>query len=349
MAMIIVALVATLSVSMVWQQWRAVQVESAERARSQSAWVLAGALDWSRIILKEDARTGGPDHLGEPWAVPLAEARLSTFLAADKENTDGGPEAFLAGSITDAQARYNLRNLLGNNGIDPDQLKVLQRLCNLVGVTPDAAMNIATGLRDAMATTGQQPSPSGGAPQGGSPAPPGGVMGTPPTGGMPNPTGAPPQTGAGATPSNLPDGPLMPLRVEQLRWLGVAPEVLRRLEPYIVLLPNPTAVNANTAPREVLAATIQGLDISGAERLVQVRQRSPFRSMQDISGQVPGLTLNQAQIDFKSNFFVVRGRLRVGDAVLEQRSLVERRGSRSSDIVALTREWITTRDDGAPK
>ena len=32
---------------MVWQQWRAVQVEAAERARTQAAWILTGALDWA--------------------------------------------------------------------------------------------------------------------------------------------------------------------------------------------------------------------------------------------------------------------------------------------------------------
>ena len=86
MAMLILTLVATLAAGMVWQQWRAIQVEAAERARTQSAWILSGALDWARLILREDARTGGADHLGEPWAVPLAEARLSTFLAADRDN-----------------------------------------------------------------------------------------------------------------------------------------------------------------------------------------------------------------------------------------------------------------------
>ena len=97
---------------MIWQQWRAVQVETAERARAQSAWILAGALDWARLILREDARSGGTDHLGEPWAVPLAEARLSTFLAADRSNAEDAPDAFLSGRIVDAQARYNLRNLV---------------------------------------------------------------------------------------------------------------------------------------------------------------------------------------------------------------------------------------------
>ncbi|MDE2594687.1 MAG: general secretion pathway protein GspK, partial [Burkholderiales bacterium] len=112
MAMVIVTLVATFSASMVWQQWRAVQIEAAERVQSQSQWVLLGALDWARLILKEDKRNGGPDHLGEPWAIPLAEARLSSFLATDKDNSDDAPEAFLSGKVEDMTSRYNLRNVL---------------------------------------------------------------------------------------------------------------------------------------------------------------------------------------------------------------------------------------------
>ena len=39
-----------------------------------------------------------------------------------------------------------------------------------------------------------------------------------------------------------------------------------------------TPVNVNTAPREVLAAVIKGLDLATAERLVQMRQRAPFKT-----------------------------------------------------------------------
>src|SRR5258706_14934194 len=103
-AMIIVTLVATLAAGMIWQQWRAVQVEVAERSRLQSAWILSGALDWARLILREDVKAGGgADHLGEPRAVPLAEARLSTFLRVDKNNADDGPEAFPSRKILHAQ------------------------------------------------------------------------------------------------------------------------------------------------------------------------------------------------------------------------------------------------------
>ncbi len=310
-AMIIVALVATLAGSMVWQQWRAIQVEAAERARTQSAWILAGALDWARLILREDAKNGSVDHLGEPWAVPLAEARLSTFLAADKDNTEDAPDAFLSGVITDATARYNLTNVLspGGNGYDPVEMAVLQRLCETVGVSVDVATRIATGLHDA--------------------APP-----------------VPAQQGAsGAATAPLPivqDPPLMPRSVAQLAWLGVDPEALRTLEPYVTILPEKAYVNANTAPREVLVAAIAGLDLATAERIVQSRQRVPLKSTADIGALAPGLAPDAlARLAVGSNFFEVRGRLRLGDVVLEQRSLVRRHGL---DVRVLQRERVSARD-----
>ncbi len=48
LAMLVVALVATLTSSAAWLQWRQIEVETAERARVQSAWLLAGGLDWAR-------------------------------------------------------------------------------------------------------------------------------------------------------------------------------------------------------------------------------------------------------------------------------------------------------------
>ena len=127
--MIIVTLVASLAAGMVWQQYRAVQTEAADRARAQSGWILQGALDWARLILLEDAKADRPppsDHLGEVWAVPLAESRLSTFLAADRTaSNDEGPEAFLSGSIVDLQARYNLRALLGGEKVNPVERQTL--------------------------------------------------------------------------------------------------------------------------------------------------------------------------------------------------------------------------------
>jgi general secretion pathway protein K len=312
-AMMIVALVATLAGSMVWQQWRAVQVEAAERARTQSAWILSGALDWARLILREDARNGGTDHLGEPWAVPLAEARLSTFLATDKDNTDDAPDAFLSGVITDAQARYNLTNLVNGNRVDPLEMAALQRLCETAGVSADVATRIANGLRDA--------SP---------PAPP-------------DPAASAASAAAAATTAPA-DPPLMPRSVRQLTWLGVDPEAARMLEPYVVILPEKAFVNVNTAAREVLVAAVAGLDLATAERIVQSRQRVPLKSVADLHALAPGLPDDSfTRLAVGSSFFEVRGRLRLGDVVLEQRSLVQRRGL---DVVVLQRERVASRELG---
>ncbi|WP_457330501.1 type II secretion system minor pseudopilin GspK [Rhizobacter sp. P5_C2] len=303
MAMIIVTLIATLAVSMVWQQWRAVQVETAERSRSQSAWMLSGALDWSRIILKEDAKSGGSDNLGEPWAVPLEEARLSTFLAADKDNTDDAPEAFLSGGITDLQARFNLSNLVDGGKVSEPDLLAFRRLCERANVAVTVADNLAKGL----------------------------LLATPPV------------PGASAPAGGTANAPLLPKRFDQLTWLGVDGAALARLEPYITILPTRTPINANTASKEVLAAVIPGVDLGTAERLVQVRLRTPFKTPADIKSQLPGTApeLNPAQVGVNTSYFEVRGRLRLTDQVLEQRSVVERRGT---TVTPLSRERVSSMD-----
>ena len=302
-AMIILALIATMASAMVWQQWRAVQVEAAERARVQSAWILSGALDWARLILREDARNGGADHLGEPWATPLAEARLSTFLAADKSNTDDGPEAFLSGSITDAQSRYNLRNLVDAGLVVPAEQAVLQRLFESITVPSEVAARIATGMNRALneSTTG---------------------------------TG----TGADANP------PLLPQSVSQLTWLGVDEATIRLMAPYVVLLPVRTTVNINTAPPQVLAAVIDKLDLGGAERLVEARQRNPFDVLEKAQPLLGGsIVLDARRVSVGSSFFELRGRLRLVDRVLEERSLVERQGLL---VVPLQRQRESSREIG---
>jgi len=133
-AMLTVALVATLASAALWHQWRAVEVESAERTRSQMAWVLTGALDWARLILREDARTSAVDHLSEPWALPLAEARLSSFLAVDQNNTDGAMEAFLSGQITDQQGLLNLANLVEAGALSGADYAAFDRLFRQLGI-----------------------------------------------------------------------------------------------------------------------------------------------------------------------------------------------------------------------
>jgi len=304
LAMLLLVMVVTATAGMVWQQARAIEVESAERTRAQSGWIITGAMDWARLILREDGRAqqrGGRnlDSLDEPWATPLAEARLSTFLAADQDNNvDSGPEAFLSGRIEDAQSRWNLRNLVDGAGKEvPAEKAALARLCQLAGLPGDTADLISAGLRQAWAPPAADGNPA---------------------------------------------APLAPQRLSELEWLGLAPATVRRLAPWVDLLPRPTPVNANTASREVLMAAMDGLDLGSAERLVQTRQRKPFEGLDDVKAQLPPtLVLDPARVSVSSSFFLVEGRLRLEDRVLEERSLLERRGAdRDFEVVVLRRERI---------
>ena len=153
LALLIMTLVATLAAGMVWLQWRGIEVEAAERARTQAEWLLNASLDWGNLILKSSIRHGHTeDDLGQPWATPLAETKLSSFLSADGKNhdDDSGPEAYLSGQITDAQAKYNLYNLVVHRRRRQDRPRSsgCRSCCTAIGVSPDVATTIAAGLRD---------------------------------------------------------------------------------------------------------------------------------------------------------------------------------------------------------
>lgn len=300
-ALLTVTLVASLSAAALWQQWRSVQIETAERARVQALWVLNGALDWARLILREDVREGSVDHLGEPWAVPLEEARLSTFLAADKNNNASSDmdleQVFLSGSITDLHSRMNVLNLIEDGKVSMPWLKAFTKLYKQLGLEVSELDTITDNLRLAQA----------------------------------------PQVGKGA-PSGTVSTPLLPQRVGQLRWLGFSERSLKALTPFITILPVRTTVNLNTASAMVLYAAIPSLDMAQAQSMVDQRQSAYFRSLGDAGRSISTIAaeLNNEQHGVSARFFEVKGRLRTGETVIEERSLVQREGLNS--ITVLRRE-----------
>lgn len=149
LAMLIVALVAALSAGAVWQQWRNVSVQTAEYQRLQSGWILQGTSDWARLLLREDAREGATDHLGEPWAVPLAEARLSSFLASGngaQDTVTDLPDAFLSGRMQDLQARLNVTSLTEGAALHPATAKAFERLWQALDLPPNELLALTTQL-----------------------------------------------------------------------------------------------------------------------------------------------------------------------------------------------------------
>lgn len=157
-AMLTVTLVATFAAAALWQQWRSVEVEIAERGRVQVAWLLVGALDWSRLILRIDGRAATTDHLAEPWAVALQESRLSTFLAADKNNTGGltaeeQVDAFLSGGMVDAQSKLNVFNLIEVGQISAVHLAAFKKLFEHLNLPTTELEDFVTNLKNALSPT----------------------------------------------------------------------------------------------------------------------------------------------------------------------------------------------------
>lgn len=290
MAMLTVVLVATLASAMMWQQWRGLELESALRTRVQSAWILTGALDWARLILREDARQGGADHLAEPWAVPLAPARLSTFLAAESgqalvsDETDPDQGAFLSGHIDDLQARLNVTNLIDNGKLHATSLAAWERLFKALNLPETELDGMTQGLLLANAPLAKGKSD--------------------------------------------PQAPLLPHSVTELAWLGLSASTLDAITPFVTLLPVRTPVNLNTAPPEVLVASVKGLELAQARQLEQSRALKPIGTLMDAAQLVadPEVHFDSTEHGVASRFFSVTGQLRVGDTTMQERSVLQRDG-----------------------
>jgi general secretion pathway protein K len=96
-------------------------------------------------------------------------------------------------------------------------------------------------------------------------------------------------------------------------------------------------VNLNTASAEVIFASVPGLEMAQAQRLVNVRATAHFRTVADAL-KVTGVTIDPAsigQLSVASNFFEIQGRLRLGATTVQERSVVERQ---DLDVKVLWRE-----------
>ena len=142
MAMLVVTLGTLLVSGAALRQSVLVREVENEAAVMQARALMGGAVDWVRLILREDARVSSTDHLAEPWAVPLARTRIDAM---------GERAAQLSGRIEDAQARFNLRNVVGAAGVVPVEVATLGRLLALAGERTVTAGQLAQRITAAYA------------------------------------------------------------------------------------------------------------------------------------------------------------------------------------------------------
>lgn len=348
-AVITALLLTTLAISIVaslfWQQQVQVRSMENQRLHLQTRWILRGALDWSTLVLRQDAYTNRYTALNQVWATPLAETRLDQYI--ERERVEGEVfDASLSGNIVDATSRYNLRNLEHGNRIDKAQLEIFQRLLTNLQINPalaKTAANLIAGSQPVIQPPGQV-DPVTGQEVGGQESDPS-ASGTPAAAGAVGAVGAAGAAAgaaagdgtAGADGSN-PDGvatiavareglgtPIKFLEVEDLLAVrGLTPEMLEKLRPFVIVLPERTPINVNTASAEVLAAVIPNFSLSEANALLARRRSVPWTDIANFQADITGHTPIANSVDVKSNWFLVNSRIRLDRAALNAQSLVQR-------------------------
>ncbi len=290
-ALLLAALAITLVMSLFGQQ--NIQVRSIENQRYQlqKQWIIRGALDWARLILREDARVNQVDYLGEPWSVALADTSLNQYV--DNQNgSEDTADATLSGFIIDAQSRLNLTGLAAGGIVDPKMQAAFERLLSTEGIDTQLAAATATLVASTQAKAAEL-----------------------------NQDGSVTSDAIGAKILAL-------TQVDDLLALpGFTPETVAKLKDLVVFLPIATPININTASAEVISARIADISLSDAQQIVTSRDRAYFRDMSDFKSRwtyakvpVPYETVVSTQ----TNYFIVHGKVKLDRSALEVDALIER-------------------------
>ncbi|MEX0958587.1 MAG: type II secretion system minor pseudopilin GspK [Burkholderiales bacterium] len=199
----------------------------------------------------------------------------------------------LTGHIEDQQGLFNLNNLIKGGRVNPAQLANFQRLLETLGLPAALAHTLADWL-----DTDGEPQPQGGAEDDfylSLPAP--------------------------YLAANRPLTDVAELALVH----GFDDAVRARLRPFVTALPGFTAVNANTASPEVLAAVVEGLGLDGARNLVAQRENAYFRGWEDFYSHLPpGLIVPTENISTGSKYFLASVRVTIGGARARGSALLAR-------------------------
>jgi general secretion pathway protein K len=213
-------------------------------------------------------------------------------LSQDQQWREGDAEVFLSGQITDAQSRMNVMNLVEDGQISPTALARFAALFERLGLPLGELQTLAQQLQ-----AGLQASKVG-------------------------------QASTNLATPNPEPAALMPQQTAQLVWLGLSPGTVAALQAHIIVLPEATPVNLNTASAEVLSAVLPGLDLASARQAVTQRQRGHWASLnaaQEALGS-SGRQLDEKQHSVQSRYFEVQGRMRIDNVVQQETALVRRDG-----------------------
>jgi general secretion pathway protein K len=239
-AILITALVSSVALNLAWDNALDMRRTMTLLYRDQAVQVAVGAESWVQSILRDDLAETDTDHLGEIWASELPGLPVQSDVVQGE----------LFGDIQDLQGRFNVNNLVDQNGeIDELALEQFRRLLIALELDPRFA-GIAADWIDANLEAGF----------------PDGAEDAIYTGFIP----------AYRTP-NLP----ITHATELAALEGMDKESFDILSPHIVALPGRTGINVNTATAPVLQSLGENLSAADVESLIAERENGGFADMQN--------------------------------------------------------------------
>lgn len=293
-ALLLTALAITVVASLFWQQQVQVRSMENQRLRLQTQWAMRGMVDFARFWLRQD--NPSLTALDGVWATPIEEARLDDYVDREKVDTEKF-DATVSGRALDAQARFNIANLINaTGGVNAGNVQAYQRL--LSNLQLDSGLAQAT----ADAVLRARPKPR---------APDSGTDGKTPA--------APATTGGGSEPVAF-------TQVEDLLAVpGYTPQMIEKLRDFVIVLPELTPVNVNTAPAEVLAAVTM-MSLSEASALTLSNPRKKFVDLANFKNNIDAKqVIGGVELDVKSRYFLTVIRVRLDRAALDAVALVNRK------------------------
>jgi general secretion pathway protein K len=299
-ALLLTTLAVTIVASLFWQQQVQVRSMENQRLHLQTKWILRGALDLSRLILRQDAMGRGRNvtTLDAAWATPLEETRLDQYVERERLDTDSF-DATLSGRIIDAQSRYNLASLAKGRVVKPEQVEVYRRLLRNLNLDPSLAQATADAMAKSQISTI-------------------------------NPTAS---AQSGSEPMEL-------VKLDDVLSIpGYTAQTLARLREFAIVLPMETDVNVNTASPEVLAAVVD-FSVQEAAALVERRKRASYNdvpSFKALLAQDGKALVRDVNVAVRSTYFLAYSKVRLDRAALDAEALIWRQltGSFTTEVL-----WI---------
>jgi len=123
---------------------------------------------------------------------------------------------------------------------------------------------------------------------------------------------------------------------ELLNVPGYSTDMLKKLSQFTIVLPEPTTVNLNTAPVEVLLALWPTLSQADATQFTRLRLNMPLKSQNDVSQLLAKIQPNKAtqalsSVGVKSDYWLAQTNMVIEQRNISTQTLIQRFTTRQSD------------------